>query len=616
MKKLVYLLIAVSLVLALVPTVALAHTADAPLVVDLLAGQTEDIGDVKVWNDAEKLYVQFVYEGPDCGFLEVHLQVDEDAFSEDILTKKGNPIPGQFEKSYKPGWCFNEHTFAFDLVDEGFGVGDTLKIAAHAALGLEESMTIVSDTSTAVTEVNGTPVTANAVLANEPVGYPNCASYAPDGTGSAWDSSVNISGAHWIWNTLDPVHPIEGDVVTFNKAFTVPGMPNGGTLYITADNGYEVTLNGVLLGSAQLGPGFPTTLKETTDTTPQAGNWGVASQGWQSVESYALTELVSGENTLVIIAANEYMWNTTDQYQGKDYYYGSWDPPGGSVNADPFPGYGIGVDNICRNPGGLIFKATMGYYASGETAWGAGTRFTEDKNWATYFTYTVQEPPPPVIAGWDTVRGGNYSLNSGDSAQARADLETEYGDVEFRGLSALDATSLADVDVVVLSSVKANSGAITPWLSEAEQDALYDFVLGGGCAILFPDNSTFAGGNSDAANESLIDPFGLDIMGTLGGGYNATVTSAESPVTSGVASYLGNYAGWFDGTGGATVLATITVSGQNQTSLVEFAPGHFGTGSGRVVVFSDANVFFGGGSGRYSYNTQLFLNSVDACFQP
>jgi hypothetical protein len=425
MKKLLYLLIAVSLMLALVPTMALAHTADDPLVVDLLAGQTEDIGDVKVWNDADTLYVQFVYEGPDCGFLEVHLQVDEGAFSDDILTKKGNPIPGQFEMSHKPGWCFNEHTFAFDLSDEGFEVGDDLVIAAHAALGLAETMTIVSDTSTAITEVNGTPVTANAVLANEPVGYPNCASYAPDGTGSAWDSSVNIPGAHWIWNTLNPEHPIEGDVVTFQKAFSVPGPPNGGTLYITADNGYKVTLNGVLLGSAQLGPGFPTTLKETTDTTPQAGNWGVASQGWQSVESYSLTELVSGENILVFIAANEYMWNTTDQYQGKDYYYGSWDPSGGSTNADPFPGYGIGVDNICRNPGALIFKATLDYYASGETAWGAGTRFTEDKNWATWFPYEVQPyctNVPSVVngsfeapavahsSGWDIYDSGTTGL--------------------------------------------------------------------------------------------------------------------------------------------------------------------------------------------------------------
>jgi hypothetical protein len=377
--------------LALFPAMASAHTEDDPLIVDLLAGQTEDIGDVLVWNDADNLYVKFVYTGPDCGFLEVHLQVDEGDWDEGILTKKGNPIPGQFEKSYSPGFCFPEHTFTYILADEGWTTDTELMIAAHAAMGLAETMTIVSDTSTAVTEVNGLPVTAtNAVLANEPVGYPNCATYAPDGTGSVWDSSVNIPGAHWIWNTLNPEHPIEGDVVTFTKTFTVPGLPNGGTLNITADNGYNATLNGVPLGQAQLGPGFPATLKETTDTTPQAGNWGVASQGWQSVEPYSLVELVSGANTLVITAANEYMWNTTDQYLGKDYYYGSWDPSGGSVNQDPFPGYGLGVDNICRNPGGLIFKATMDYYASGETAWGAGTRFTEDKNWATYFRYTVQ----------------------------------------------------------------------------------------------------------------------------------------------------------------------------------------------------------------------------------
>jgi hypothetical protein len=614
MKKLFHVLIAAVFLLALVPAAVSAHTEDVPLVVDLLAGQTTDIGDVLVWNDGDTLYVEFVYTGPDCGFLEVHLQVDEGTFSPDILTKKGNPIPGQFEMSYKPGWCFQEKTFTIDLSDEGFDIGDSLVIAAHAALGLEESMTIVSDTSTAVTQVNGTLVTANAVLANEPIGYPNCTTYAPDGTGSAWDSSVNIPEAHWIWNTLNPEHPIEGDVVTFKKEFSVPGLPNGGTLYVTADNGYNATLNGVLLGSAQLGPGFPNTLKETTDTTPQAGNWGVASQGWQSVESYSLLELMSGVNTLVIVAANEYMWNTTDQYQGKDYYYGSYDPSGGIVNADPFPGYGIGVDNICRNPGGLIFKATVDYYADGETAWGCGTESCFDfpgRNWATYFNYTVQEPTI-VIAGWDIARGGNYSLNSSDSAQARIDLQAVYSDLEFPALNSLTDVNLADVDVVVLSSVKGNSAAIAP-LTAAEQTALQNFVYAGGCAILFPDNSTFAGGASDLANESLIDPFGLDIMGTLSGVYYAT-TLNSSPVIDGVASYSGNYAGWFDNIGAATLLATLDANAN--PSLVEFAPGVLETDSGRVVVFSDANVFFGGGAGKYSQNSQLFLNSVDACFQP
>jgi len=429
MKKVFHLGIVLAFLLALIPAGTMAHTEDDPLVVDLLAGQTEDIGDVLVWNDADTLYVKFVYEGPECGFLEVHLQVDEGSWAEGILTKKGNPIPGQFEASYKPGFCFADHTFTFDLSGEGFEIGETLKIAAHAALGLEETMTLVSDTSTTVTEVNGTSITANAVLANEPVGYPNCSSYAPDGTGSAWDSAVNLPGAHWIWNTLNPEHPIDGDVVTFNKTFDVPGLPNGGTLQITADNGYTASLNGFLLGSAQLGPGFPTTLKETTDTTPQVGSWGVASQGWQSVESYSLLDLVSGTNTLLITAANEYMWNTTDQYLGKDYYYGSYDPSGPPVNADPFPGDGLGIDNICRNPGGLIFKATIDYYADGETAWGCDNVLDPDtncidfdgRNWATYFTYEVQctnvpnlinggFEEPDVPSGWDIYDSGTTGL--------------------------------------------------------------------------------------------------------------------------------------------------------------------------------------------------------------
>jgi hypothetical protein len=62
MKKLFHILIAATFLLALVPAAVSAHTEDDPLVVDLLAGQTEDIGDVEVWNDAENLYVKFVYD--------------------------------------------------------------------------------------------------------------------------------------------------------------------------------------------------------------------------------------------------------------------------------------------------------------------------------------------------------------------------------------------------------------------------------------------------------------------------------------------------------------------------------------------------------------------------
>jgi len=57
MKKLAYLLIVLSLILALVPAAAFAHTEDEPFVTDLIAGQTTDIGDVLVWNDADTLGV-------------------------------------------------------------------------------------------------------------------------------------------------------------------------------------------------------------------------------------------------------------------------------------------------------------------------------------------------------------------------------------------------------------------------------------------------------------------------------------------------------------------------------------------------------------------------------
>lgn len=77
MKKIIFLTIALLIMISLPVTKTYAHTEDEPLSVDLLAGQTEDIGQINVWNDGEMLYVEFVYDGPDCGFMEVHLQVDE-----------------------------------------------------------------------------------------------------------------------------------------------------------------------------------------------------------------------------------------------------------------------------------------------------------------------------------------------------------------------------------------------------------------------------------------------------------------------------------------------------------------------------------------------------------
>ena len=91
---------------------------------------------------------------------------------------------------------------------------------------------------------------------------------------------------------------------------------------------------------------------------------------------------------------------------------------------------------------------------------------------------------------------------------------------------------LSGVDILILSSATSNMSHITP-LSIDEQAALLEFVQTGGCVVLLPDNdNNFGGVGSSAANESLIDPFGMDIDGSLLGQQTAVVTDpSSSPVS-------------------------------------------------------------------------------------
>jgi hypothetical protein len=131
MKKLVYLLIAVSLMLALFPAVASAHTEGDPYEVDLIAGggnpkSAMDVGNVLVWNDGENLYVKYEIAEADWCITKTHLAVA--TAPGDIPQKNGNPIPGLFEYNDMHD-CVTEYTYEIPLE----GDGDTeLYIAAHA----------------------------------------------------------------------------------------------------------------------------------------------------------------------------------------------------------------------------------------------------------------------------------------------------------------------------------------------------------------------------------------------------------------------------------------------------------------------------------------------------
>jgi hypothetical protein len=227
-----------------------------------------------------------------------------------------------------------------------------------------------------------------------------------------------------------------------------------------------------------------------------------------------------------------------------------------------------------------------------------------------YFNYSWA-----IIGGWDQARGGAYAIPNGSQANhARDALAAAFDYVELREVHDLSTADLSALQALVLSSVRGNSAAITI-LTAGEQTALSDFVTGGNCAVLFPDNSSFGGADRDPVNESLIDPFGLDITGTFGGSRAYTMTGISSPVVGDVTSFYGNYVGYFDIVpGNAVVLATVDAN--VQPGLVEFAPGVPDEGSGRVVVFSDANVIVQPlGTTNVDNQKTLFANAVTACFE-
>jgi hypothetical protein len=219
---------------------------------------------------------------------------------------------------------------------------------ATPVLAASDNMTVVSDTSTVVTNgnVSGASYPENAVLAWQPY----------DSTNNHWDNTITghvfSTSAKWIWESYRVVHPVSGDIVDFKKSFSIPGNPTAGTLYITCDNGYELHVNGDLVDSAQL-----------------AGDWRMSNltesfvytYGWQTVESWNITScLVPGANFFEIATANE--------------YYGSLDGQGGGT--------------INNNPAGLIFEADITFTPGDEPP-------------------PPEPPSPPTTA----VGGAVYSVN-------------------------------------------------------------------------------------------------------------------------------------------------------------------------------------------------------------
>mgnify|MGYP000986074210 CR=1 FL=1 len=201
----------------------------------------------------------------------------------------------------------------------------------------------------------------------------------------------------------------------------------------------------------------------------------------------------------------------------------------------------------------------------------------------------------PAVVGFDATRGGTASLAAGSGfTQMRDGLLAAFPGMTIRSVGTISGLNPATDDVVILSSARGAVSAITP-LTAQEQTNLRTFVEAGGAAILFVDNDTFAGAASDPANESMIDPFGLDIAGT-GAGWQRTAhitNPASTTITTGqfgtITSFGIGWTGWFTNLGPyATSLATTVDNAQPCLAMIPCNT--ISPGSGPVVIFADSTM--------------------------
>lgn len=219
-----------------------------------------------------------------------------------------------------------------------------------------------------------------------------------------------------------------------------------------------------------------------------------------------------------------------------------------------------------------------------------------------------------VVGGFSVARGGSVAIAGGsDLDGVRGSITAAFPGSTIVGSDTLTSSFLTGLDVLFISSARGSNVAITP-LSAAEQGAVLAFVKNGGTAVICTDNDTFAGGASDPANESVIDPFGLDAAGT-GPPWAQPATIPNpllSPVTSGpfgvVMGWTVGWTGWFTTVpASATVLGTINQNGQ--PGLVVFARGALAACSGVTVLFSDTTAFVDGFFAVGSANDILMRNT-------
>jgi hypothetical protein len=365
----------------------------------LLTSTGEKVGCVVVTNDEFNLYVTFVSDPyPSVQIRKANWTL---ALQQKDILKDANGVPLTTEFPYYHIFQDGEPSYTFPPVDFRKELANTdissFIISAYAVVEKKGGKTcdwIYSDGKETFRASSNPRLGSDLTSISKSRSGTAVAAYAPNADAPLYLRGTSThfiwgSRAIWIWESYRVVNPWKGDIVDFTKPFTLQGTPISGTLWITADDGYDVSLNGAFVGNHGLLPYWKTSdLKYAY--VPGHGIW-------KSVEKYDITQkLRTGENTFFIQTANRYTGCDNPVFART-----------GTVGADEtleitpdmiVNGAIVGCTNYCAEPKGTIDSniGALKYEAyictdggtTTQEAWVLGTD-TVNNQPAKYFSYTV-----------------------------------------------------------------------------------------------------------------------------------------------------------------------------------------------------------------------------------
>lgn len=357
MKKVLFPILVVVLALGLTLPVA-ADTEDDLFVTDLMAGQTIDVGDVKVWNDGTNVYVKYEVDDPWL-LTETHLFVGH-------TNPPCSTAPGQYP-------------YGDDELDYEDSYLETIALTDIDSYSCPKGNKLVADGDTGVVEpCNDIYIAAHAVVV-QPVD-------------DCWEEVP-------VWQIGDPeaVDGLTGELTCYYDEFNYSGLvghfyPSFANPYVISTNIYNdfpwnsntsrsyatdfyVNWNGGLPFGGKLtaswSPGYTgsetkTMTADTGETTTIHSNGTVQTPGPTNWQGYPIQQ-----DTLMINPADAGAHSIHLQHTAGNGTLWDW----------------VLLEKPCEED---------------ETAWAEGDRIRPNKNWAMYFEYHIQEP---CVSG-SVVNGG------------------------------------------------------------------------------------------------------------------------------------------------------------------------------------------------------------------